>query len=173
MSLDGLHRRAIALVSYEGDEWWHERAILGFVGSSGVCVATPHWDIYVESAADYESMRCLGERGGGIPVAIRRTGRIVRFDRAVLAQRWEELIGQALQGEPEMREHQEPEAKGDDSVWVAIESRAGLTPGTPVDTAKWKVHSFGDRGVGVQGDQSVSLAKVGSWQAPVVVSAPE
>ena len=41
------------LVSYEGDEWLHERWLLGFVGREAVCVVTPHWDIYREDLSEY------------------------------------------------------------------------------------------------------------------------
>ena len=171
MALDGLRRRAVALVSYEGDEWWHERAILGFIGDAGVVVCTPHWDVYVEQVGDYESLQVLGPRGGGIPTAVSRTGRVVRFDYGALQERWGALLAQAARGDPDMREHAEQDGlpiaedgAGDSSIWVSVEGRYGLVLGAPLDK-EWVVHNFGDRGVAVKGDRYVAVAKSDTWLA--------
>ena len=169
MDLDGLLRRAIVLVAYEGDDYWHERVVLGFCGKKGLVVCTPHWDVYVEQIDDYASLQLLGPRGGRIPPAVLRTGRVVRFDHAELQEKWDDLLAQAVRGAPDMREEaaeevEKPKVKGD-TIWVAMEARHGVVLGAPLDKA-WKVEQFGDRAVAVKGALSLSVAKTDTWKAP-------
>ena len=172
MDLDGLLRRAIVLVAYEGDDYWHERVVLGFCGKKGLVVCTPHWDVYVEQIDDYASLQLLGPRGGRIPPAVLRTGRVVRFDHAELQEKWDDLLAQAARGAPDMREEAAEEVekpkvavvKGD-TIWVAMEARHGAALGAPLDKA-WKVECFGDRGVAVKGALSLSVAKTDTWKPP-------
>ena len=144
MGLDGLRRKGVALVSYEDDEWWLERAILGFLGDSGVVVCTPHWDVYVEQVEDYESLRVLGPRGGGIPAAVSRTGRVVRFDHGALQERWDALLAQAARGEPDMREHAErdvlplaEDGAGDSIIWFPLREGTAWSLERPWARSGW------------------------------------
>ena len=169
MSLDGLRRGEVVLVSYEADEWWHERSILGFVGAD-VCVVTPHWDLYVEAVTDYASLHRLGARGGGVPAAATRSGRIVRFNRAELQRRWPGLLRRAERAEANLQE-EPPAAAGAgaadrDTVWVAMEDRGGHALGDPVDVTEWEVQVFEDRGVAKKGNVRIAVAKLASWKPP-------
>ena len=86
------------LVSYDGDAWWHERCVLGFAGGDGLCVVTPHWDVYVEVVGDYSALHQFGPRGGMPSEVYGR--RVVRFDRDELARRLPGLLRTAHVAEP-------------------------------------------------------------------------
>lgn len=65
---DGLLPKRRLLLSYDGDEWWHERILLAQVSQLGWVVVTPHGDIYVEDISSWTCAVVLGPRAG-IPVS--------------------------------------------------------------------------------------------------------
>ena len=132
MSLDGLRQQEVVLVSYKGNDWYHERCLLGFV-DGGVCVVTPHWDMHVEPVPYFASFQANG-KGGGLPAAL-RSARIVRFGRAEPRRRLPQLLQDASEAEPDMEEEPPVDttvaAAADGpvvatTVWVALENRAGF-----------------------------------------------
>ena len=180
MSLAGYRQREIVLVSYSGDEWYHERCLLGFLEGQ-VCVATPHWDLYVEHVGDYASLQSIGARGRLPPgLCGAREPQVVRFDRAELRQRLPGLLREAKEAEPNLEDNPVDDpageaAPGDDAgtLWVALETRGGVNRGDPIDPKKWTVTATGDRGVAVSGSVSVAVGAVGTLESGAVPAAPK
>eukprot|EP00973_Karenia_brevis_P039176 5411326-Karenia_brevis.AAC.1 len=58
---------------YDGDDEWHERLLLGHVRDNNYVVATPTFDVFVETIdagnPDLSSIR-IGPAGGGLPLGV-------------------------------------------------------------------------------------------------------
>ena len=158
MDPDGLRQWAEVRAAYEDVAYWHEGAVLGFCGKKGMLVCTPHWHLYVERIVDYASLQSLGPRGGCIPPAVLRTGRVVRLNHAELQEKWD-MRGTAAE------KVERPTVKSD-TTWVAMETSNGIFVGSPYDKA-WKIEERGGRAVAVTGTLSLSVAKTNTWRAPV------
>ena len=185
----GVRQGDRVLVSYEDDDWWHERAILGFCPPDLVCIATPHWDLYQENVADYDQVLLFGPRGG-IPAPARGMAR-VEFNVAELGRRIANFIVRARRSAPGMLDilpDPPPGVPGGggqailptaaevvplggdkdelEEIWVALESRYNVEEGAPVDTKAWVVHRFGDRGIAVKiatPSMSFAVARAGTF----------
>ena len=107
MPLDGVLQKEVVLVGYSHDDWWHERCVFGFVALLSIVVVTPHWDMYLEDVADYESVHrlqadCTLPAGTRFGYGAARAERALRFNRAELARRLPNLLRKALAAEPTM-----------------------------------------------------------------------
>ena len=181
------------LVSYDGDDWWHERVVLGFCPPLEICIATAHWDLYQESINDYKEIFLLGPRGG-LPVHLySKRDRMVRFNPDTLERRLEGLIIKARAASKNMLDSVPPSGgagktggeppvlpptgggakgagapPGTGGVWIAIEARHGVEKCAPIDEKVWKLHAFGNRGVATkigQEEESIAVALVGTYES--------
>ena len=129
----GLRAGARLLVSYVGDEYWHDRLLLAHVHGTIWVVATPHFDVYVEDLADYADMHPQGPRGG-IPQKLLGDQR-VPFKEKELRAEFAQLMADGQAEATELRKTYAADGGGDggqdlpaektisDHSWIFMESR--------------------------------------------------
>ena len=156
----GLRPRTRLLVSYVGDEWWHERILLAQVSELEWVVVTKHGDLYIEDVSSWETTHPVGPQGG-VPVSVRGQNR-VRFDQATMHASIQDWLQSAeAEAAPARAAGFRPNGEGDQAagavvaqavvppvvgpldlavvgdrpgsvIWLAMESRGIVSAGDPI-----------------------------------------